>query len=75
MFVEMLGNPPKTLVDRAKRKKFFEDNCQLKQLNSGKSYKPNIKSIKSTLMCKDKQFVDMIERCLDWDPKRRMMAS
>jgi hypothetical protein len=56
MFVEMLGLPPRSFVDRAKRRKFFDDGGQLKQ-QAGKQYKAGIKSIKSTLVCKDRLFV------------------
>lgn len=75
MFVELLGNPPKNLIDRAKRRKFFDDSCQLKTQPNGKVYKPGSKPLKSVLVCKDKQFLDLVERCLEWDPSRRISAS
>lgn len=75
MFVEMLGLPPKSLIDRAKRKKFFDADGHLKPATSGRSYKANNKSVKGHLMCKDKNFIDLVEKCLEWEPSRRIRPS
>lgn len=44
----------------------------MKSIPNGRSFKPNSKSLKAHLMSKDKHFVEFIERCLEWDPSRRM---
>lgn len=72
MFIELLGSPPEPLLARAeRRKKFFADDysCKIpqpKQKREGINWKGILGSD-----C-DKSFVDMVRRCLEWDPEERL---
>lgn len=70
----MLGKPPKNLVDRGSRgKKFFHENYDLKLNSKSKSkLSPNKLSLARILNTHDKKFVDLIRRCLEWDPEKRI---
>lgn len=42
------------------------------QNSQGKVRKPGTKVLDDVLECEDASFVDFIEKCLEWDPKKRM---
>lgn len=78
MFMEVLGVPPKPLIEKSTRKKkFFEDNLDPRPtLNSkGKARRYGSKTVESVLKCKDKDFCSFVKLCLEWDPKQRLRAS
>lgn len=73
--MEVLGYPPRHVMDRGTRLKlFFEDNGEAKlPANSrGKVHKPSAKTLEQVLQCPDKQFVDLLRKCLDWDALTRI---
>jgi serine/threonine protein kinase len=40
--------------------------------SKGKKRRPSSKTLSSALKCSDMAFLDFLDRCLDWDPNRRM---
>jgi len=38
----------------------------------GKVRKPGTKVLEDILECSDQSFVNFVERCLEWDPEKRM---
>ena len=73
--MEVKGVPEEYLLELASRKKLFYDteNQPIIVPNSkGKKRKPNTKQLKNVLRCNDDNFLDFIDRCLDWDPVNRM---
>ena len=72
MFMELLGQPSHSLLERAeRRKKFFSDDFHSKipvPKNRDKLKKcMNWKSIVGA-DC-DKGFLSLVKRCLEWDPR------
>jgi dual specificity tyrosine-phosphorylation-regulated kinase 2/3/4 len=75
MIMEVCGIPPQEVLSVSQRKKKFfnDDNVPILVQNSrGKVRKPGTKVIEDILDCKDSQFVDFVEKCLDWNPESRM---
>jgi dual specificity tyrosine-phosphorylation-regulated kinase 2/3/4 len=70
MFMEVLGVPPKEMIERSTRKKkFFEDQTLEPKptLNSkGKPRKYGSKTLESVMKCKDKEFCSFVKLCLEW---------
>ena len=70
MFMEFLGKPPIYLLEKApRRKKFFDPyyECIIAQKKKRRS-----KSVEEILESEDKLFIDLIKRCLEWDPAHRI---
>ena len=44
----------------------------LKENSRGKTRKPNTKTLNGVLRCKDENFLDLIQKCLQWDPEKRI---
>ena len=40
--------------------------------SQGKVRKPGTKVLEDILECSDNSFVNFVERCLEWDPEKRM---
>jgi len=74
--MEVLGLPPKRLVQECTRKKTFFDMQTGKPLltpnTRGKIRQPGSKDISSATRCNDPAFLSFLRRCLRWDPKVRM---
>lgn len=71
MITELLGEPPKELVERGNRKnEFFNDDCQLNEL--GQRRIPNSMNLKNILKTDDLMLVDFLMKCLTWDPDERL---
>ncbi|KAI9261492.1 kinase-like domain-containing protein [Phascolomyces articulosus] len=73
--MEILGVPDRYLIDRSSRRRlFFDSNGHARIIpnSRGKKRRPGTKSVMQALRCHDRLFVDFIERCLRWDPDRRM---
>ncbi|KAJ3222012.1 Dual specificity tyrosine-phosphorylation-regulated kinase [Clydaea vesicula] len=73
--MEIFGLPSMNLVDRGTRKKtYFDSNGTVKLVvnSKGKKRKPGSKSLSSILKNCDPLFIDFIEKCLEWDPEKRM---
>jgi len=72
--MEVLGLPPKRMLEHSTRKKmFFDSNGQPRiQPNSrGKKRHPSTKDMMSAVKCSDPLFIDFLRCCLRWDPKQR----
>ena len=75
MFIELLGVPPPAVLERAeRRKKFFSEDYSVR-IPAVK----NKEKIRDAMNWKailgsdcDKRFVDLVKRCLDWDPTARL---
>ena len=74
LIMELKGVPSKELLMRGMRwKMFFDDEFKPKQPNPKvKMRRPGAKDLRTLIATKDLAFVDLIERCLEWDPVKRI---
>eukprot|EP00128_Syssomonas_multiformis_P009981 Colp12_sorted_trinity150504_noHs@31486 len=73
--MELLGVPPKEVIEQSSRKKlFFDSNGQPRIVanSRGKKRRPNTKDLYTALKCTDHVFIHFLQRCLMWDPAQRM---
>ncbi|KAJ3405574.1 Dual specificity tyrosine-phosphorylation-regulated kinase [Chytriomyces hyalinus] len=72
--MEVKGVPPEYIIDRGTRRKLFFESGQPRSFTNSKGRKrrPSTKSLSHVLRTTDVLFLDFIERCLEWDPERRM---
>ncbi|XP_071376431.1 dual specificity tyrosine-phosphorylation-regulated kinase 4-like [Centroberyx affinis] len=69
--MEVLGIPPQKVLQTApKKKQFFDSNGIPK--NFVNKDQPNTFSLAKLLNTKDANFLDFIQRCLEYDPEKRM---
>jgi dual specificity tyrosine-phosphorylation-regulated kinase 2/3/4 len=76
--IEYFGMPERELLEVAiKRKEFFDDEFkQYSVPNSrGKVRLPNTKSLRKFIKGADNEFVDLIYKCLQYNPKSRIKPS
>ena len=80
---EVLGLPPRRVLESAKRRsKFFDAHGKPKApVGDGRSHggsrrshrrRPGSKDLKSALYCDDDVFVSFVAKCLAWDPRDRL---
>ncbi|XP_075912585.1 dual specificity tyrosine-phosphorylation-regulated kinase 4-like [Petromyzon marinus] len=69
--IEMLGMPPKKMVDEAPYRKNYFDSEGLPD-NLSKLRPPGSIPLHRVLWGRHPQLVDFVSRCLQWDPKLRM---
>ncbi|KAI8469573.1 MAG: kinase-like domain-containing protein [Monoraphidium minutum] len=73
--MEVMGPPPPRLRDAGTRRAvFFEAGGApiLKPNSHGKVRTPSSKTLAGVLRCADAGFLDLMERCLRWDPSERI---
>jgi serine/threonine protein kinase len=73
--MEVLGIPPKSLIDRGSRKKLFFDSDYRPKVcpnSKGKKRRPGFKSLNSVLKTPDSGFIHFLSRCLEWEPEKRI---
>ncbi|XP_067090726.1 dual specificity tyrosine-phosphorylation-regulated kinase 4 [Osmerus mordax] len=73
--MEVLGMPPNDFVQTASRRRlFFDSKSNPRNITNSKGRKrrPNSKDLASVLKTNDAQFLDFLQRCLSWDPVKRM---
>jgi len=73
--MELKGIPPRYLIEQSPRvEMFFDEELEPKEFinTRGKRRLPASKSIEKVLKCDDPVFIDFIQKCLEWDPRRRM---
>eukprot|EP00347_Sterkiella_histriomuscorum_P009533 403340844 len=73
--MEIKGAPPDYILNLSSRKKLFfdaEDQPIIVANSRGKKRRPLTKTLKGVLQCNDVNFIDFIDKCLDWDPFNRM---
>ncbi|KAJ4462531.1 putative Dual specificity tyrosine-phosphorylation-regulated kinase 4 [Paratrimastix pyriformis] len=72
--MEVLGLPPRRLVESSTRRKYFFDSQGHPRIvanSRGKKRKPGAKDLPSVLRCPDPLFIHFLEGCLRWDPRER----
>jgi len=72
--MEILGLPPRSMVEQATRKKTFFDqkgNPIIVANSRGKKRRPGSKDISMALRCNDTAFVSFLQGCLHWDKRER----
>lgn len=75
MFMEVLGVPPASLIERGTRSsKFFEGALpRVKPNSKGKIRRPGSKSLETVLSpCSDIDFIHFVKRLLAWMPEDRL---
>ncbi|XP_062339115.1 dual specificity tyrosine-phosphorylation-regulated kinase 4-like isoform X2 [Osmerus eperlanus] len=73
--LEVLGMPPHGFLQTATRKRLFFDskNNPRNVINSkGRKRRPNSKDLAFVMKTKDPLLLDFIQRCLAWDPMKRI---
>eukprot|EP00879_Flechtneria_rotunda_P009162 GHRR01009592.1.p1 GENE.GHRR01009592.1~~GHRR01009592.1.p1 ORF type:complete len:875 (+),score=386.54 GHRR01009592.1:541-3165(+) len=73
--MEIMGLPPRHLVDAASRRKVFFDTNGAPAVvpnSRGKLHHPGTKSLWSVLRCAEPGFVDLLDKCLRWNPAERL---
>ncbi|KAG0185343.1 hypothetical protein DFQ28_009499 [Apophysomyces sp. BC1034] len=73
--MEIMGVPDHYLIERSSRKKLFFDSTDSPRIvmnSRGKKRRPGSKTLAHALRCNDALFLDFLERCLEWDPERRI---
>eukprot|EP00760_Papus_ankaliazontas_P018368 PhM_4_TR17469/c1_g2_i1/m.85700/K18669/DYRK2_3_4; dual specificity tyrosine-phosphorylation-regulated kinase 2/3/4 len=73
--MEVMGVPPKGLVDAApRRKQFFDAVGQPKLVPNSKKRirRPSTRPLSSALSSKDETFLDFVRQLLRWDPSERL---
>ena len=73
--MELLGLPPRGMVEAASRKKmFFDKDCNPRIVpnSRGKRRKPGSRDLTSVLHTSDKLFISFLQGCLDWDKHSRL---
>ena len=75
LFMEYLNVPNAQLIEDSRKKaKYFDDDCKplLVKNSSGKLRLPGSKRIENFLKQADEQFVDLVRKCFEWDPAKRI---
>lgn len=73
--MEVLGPPPADVLAAASRRKLFFDTGGAPKLapnSAGKTRHPGAKTLQGALKCSDQPFLDLVTRCLRWDPAERV---
>ena len=73
--MEVLGVPPKKIVDGASRRKIFFDSHGAPRIvpnSRGKKRLPGTKDLAGAIKCRDPSFISFLEGCLRWEPEDRM---
>lgn len=76
LIMEVRDVPPdNVLYQSTRRKLFFDDETYdpiLVPNSRGKIRLPGNKSLQGILQCQSPSFLDFIDRCLEWDPEKRI---
>ncbi|CAG9321914.1 unnamed protein product [Blepharisma stoltei] len=75
--MEVKGIPPYSILQQSTRSKLFFDPSGYPKITAnsrGKKHYPSTKELKEILRDTDAPFQDFIEKCLEWDPERRIKA-
>ncbi|KAJ3071946.1 Dual specificity tyrosine-phosphorylation-regulated kinase [Podochytrium sp. JEL0797] len=72
--MELKGVPPEYIIDRGSRRKLFFEHGQPRSFtdSKGRKKRPATKTLSHVLRTTDVLFLDFLEKCLEWDPERRM---
>ena len=75
LFMEYLNAPSRNMIELSrKRAKYFDDNYKplLVKNSSGTLRLPGSKNIENFLKGADDLFVDLVRKCLEWEPAKRI---
>jgi len=75
LMMEVKGIPPRSVLARSTRRKvFFDDdyNPIITPNSRGKIRMPNGKNLYNVMNCSDRDFVDFIDKCIEWKPEQRL---
>ena len=73
--MEVVGTPPKYMLDIASRKKLFFDpsnNPILEENSRGRVRFPGSRTLAQKLKVTEKSFLNLLKTCLEWDPQKRL---
>ena len=73
--MEVKGVPPRSMIVLAsRRKQFFDDDYHpLENPNSkGRVRYPNVKNLGKMMKTEDREFIDFIDKCLEWKDDKRL---
>ena len=73
--MEVKGVPPRSMIVIASRRKvFFDDDYRpLENPNSkGRVRYPNVKNLAKMMKTEDHDFIDFIDKCLEWKDDKRL---
>ncbi|CAG9333679.1 POM1_5 [Blepharisma stoltei] len=73
--MEIRGLPPAKILEISTRKSLFFDNDDKPKIASnskGRVRYPATKNLVEKMRCSDNQFVDLVDKCLSWDPEDRI---
>ncbi|KAI7847099.1 kinase-like domain-containing protein, partial [Circinella umbellata] len=73
--MEIQNVPEKHLIEKSSRKKLFFDSNGTPRISpnsKGRKRRPGTKTLGQALKSSDENFIDFVDRCLQWDPDRRL---
>ncbi|KAI8905981.1 kinase-like domain-containing protein [Gorgonomyces haynaldii] len=73
--MELRGLPPSSFVSKGTRASvFFDANGSPRPFTNtkGKRRRPGTKTLGSVLKCSDMAFLDFLDKCLEWEPEKRL---
>lgn len=74
-FLEVLGSPPASLLERSQRRRiFFDSRSDPRQMinSRGRRRKIHGKTLEKATTSNDPVFLDFIASCLTWEPNHRL---
>ena len=74
-FLEVLGNPPTSLLKRSQRRRiFFDSKSDPRQMINSRGCRRRIngKTLEKVTTSNDPLFLNFIKSCLTWEPNNRM---
>ena len=75
-FVEVVGQPPPAMVQQSPRKeRYFTSDNKLKTVPGKQPKVPFSTKLPALLKINDQAALDLISKCFEWDPARRLTAA
>jgi len=75
LIMQLLGAPPNEVLNQARRREMFfhkDSSPRLVPSKKGKVHEPSTKTLQEATKTSDEQFLDLIHKCLEWDPELRI---
>jgi dual specificity tyrosine-phosphorylation-regulated kinase 2/3/4 len=75
LMMEVKGIPPRSVLARSSRRKVFFDedyNPIITPNSRGRVRVPGSKNLHTLMQCSDRDFVDFIDKCIEWKPEKRL---
>jgi dual specificity tyrosine-phosphorylation-regulated kinase 2/3/4 len=73
LIVELIGYPPKEVLKVSEMPEKMMERDELRMEN-GRIVQPGGRKIEQVVNCCDSEFVDLVKKCLEYDPKKRITA-